>query len=130
MAGMAFVVVLVVLALWYVAQPFRRSDQTQMVEGPSPVQRAEEKKTAALTAIIDLEEEAQVGKLTARELGSLRATYEGEALDALAQLDALAVPRTGDDPLEAEIAALKQRLTCPSCGAPRASGGACSRCGA
>ena len=130
MAGMAFVVVLVVVALWYVVQPFRRTDQTEMVAGPSPAQRAQEKKTAALTAIIDLEEEAQVGKLTERELGSLRATYEREALDALAQLDALAVPGTGDDPLEAEIAALKQRLTCPSCGAPRASGGTCSRCDA
>lgn len=129
MAGMAVVIVLVVFALLYVAQPFRRKDTAEMQSGPSPVQEAQEKKTAALTAIIDLEEEAQVGKLSVSELEVLRATYEREALDALAQLDAMSVPRTGDDPLEAEIAAVKARLTCPSCGAPRASGGTCSRCG-
>lgn len=130
MAGMAVVIVLVVLALLYVVQPFRRRENAEMQSGPSPVQQAQEKKTAALTAIIDLEEEAQVGKLTARELEVLRATYEREALDALAQLDAMSASRSGDDDLEAEIAAAKQRLTCPSCGAPRASGGTCSRCGA
>ena len=130
MAGMAVVIVLVVLALLYVVQPFRRKENVEMQSGPSPTQRAQEKKTAALTAIIDLEEEAQVGKLTARELEVLRATYEREALDALAQLDAMSAPHSADDDLEAEIAAVKQRLTCPSCGAPRASGGTCSRCGA
>lgn len=129
MAGMAVVIVLVVLALLYVVQPFRRKDTSEMHSGPSPAQAAQEKKSAALTAIIDLEEEAQVGKLTAGELEVLRVTYEREALEALAQLDALSVPRLNDDPLEAEIAAVKQRLTCPSCGAPRASGGTCSRCG-
>lgn len=130
MAGMALVVFLVVLALLYVVQPFRRKNYEEMVEGPSPAQRAEEKKASALTAIIDLEEEAQVGKLTPQELERLRESYEREALDALAQLDALAAAPVAEDPLEAEIAAVKQRLTCPSCGAPRASGGTCSRCGA
>lgn len=130
MAGMALVILLVVVALLYVVQPFRRKDDAEMVGGPSPAQRAQERKTAALTAIIDLEEEAQVGKLTPGELESLRATYEREALDALAQLDALSAPLVVDDPLEAEIAAVKQRLTCPSCGAPRASEGTCSRCDA
>lgn len=130
MAGMALVVFLVVLALLYVVQPFRRRSHAEMVEGPSPAQRAEEKKTSALTAIIDLEEEAQVGKLTPHELERLRESYEREALEALAQLDALAATPVAEDPLEAEIAAVKQRLTCPSCGAPRASGGTCSRCDA
>ncbi len=130
MAGMALVVVLVVVALLYVVQPFRRNDDAEMAGGPSPAQRAQERKTAALTAIIDLEEEAQVGKLTAGELESLRASYEREALEALAQLDALSAPVVTHDPLEAEIAAVKQRLTCPSCGAPRTRGGTCSRCDA
>lgn len=130
MAGMAVVIVLVVCALLYVVQPFRRKDDAEMQAGPSPAQRAHERKTAALTAIIDLEEEAQVGKLTPAELEALRSTYEREALDALAQLDAMSAPPIPNDPLEAEIAAVKKRLTCPSCGAPRASGGTCSRCGA
>lgn len=130
MAGMAVVIVLVVLALLYVAQPFRKKDTAEMQSGPSPAQEAHERKTAALTAIIDLEEEAQVGKLTPAELEVLRTTYEREALQALAQLDAMSAPPIPNDPLEAEIAAVKQRLTCPSCGAPRASGGTCSRCGA
>lgn len=128
MAGMTLVILLVVLALAYVVQPFRRKDATEMIEGPSPAQRAHEQKTAALTAIVDLEEEAQVGKLTQGELELLRTAYEREALDALVQLDALSAPLVVDDPLEAEIAAVKQRLTCPSCGAPRPSGGTCSRC--
>lgn len=129
MIGVVVVALLACAALVYVALPLRRADEAP-VERPDALEQAREKKTAALTAIIDLEEEAQVGKLTQAELEALRPEYEREALAALEQVDALSAAREPDaDPLEAEIEAMRQRLACPSCGAVREPGTVCSRCG-
>lgn len=130
MIGAIIVVVLAVAALIYVIAPLRRDDQRELPVGPSLEEDALERKGTALTAILDLEDEARVGKLTQEELETLRSEYEREALVALEELDRIAGPPGADDALEAEIAAMKERLACPSCGALRTSGGACSRCDA
>lgn len=86
------------------------------------------KKRSALEAIIDMEDERTVGKLSQEDFEILRREYEAEALDALMELDTLqSVP--DDDSLEAEIAEMRARLACPKCGAPRLSAGPCERCG-
>ena len=128
--GFILVAVLAGIALAYVAAPLTRPDTAELADGPRLQEEANERKASALTAILDLEEEARVGKLTEGELGSLREEYEREALLALEQLDLMGARPLADDPLESEIAAMKKRLACPSCGAVRTSGGACSRCDA
>ena len=130
MIGAIVVGLLAAAALAYVMAPLRRPETGELSDGPSPQEQALERKGSALTALLDLEEEAQVGKLTGRELETLRDEYEREALLALEQLDRIGAGSPSDDPLEAEIAEMKKRLACPSCGALRTSGGTCSRCDA
>lgn len=130
MIGVIVVSLMAFIALVYVVAPLRRADDATEDEAPRALERARENKTAALTAIIDLEEEEQVGKLSQSELELLRSEYEREALVALEEMDALATPGdTAIDPLEAEIEAMRHRLACPSCGAMREPGATCSRCG-
>lgn len=121
---------LAVLALIYVSAPIRRPQQD--VDDAQGTPEAEARKVAALTAILDLESERDMGKLSDADFEELRSTYEHDALIALAELDAAeALPAT--DPLEREIAAMRERLRagrCPRCGATRAPGATCSRCGA
>lgn len=126
----AFVIAaLAVAALAFVAAPIRRKDEATAAD---PALELEEQKVVALTAILDLESERDVGKLSEEDFVELRAVYEAQALDALHRLDA--VVDEGDDPLESEIARVRARLSasrCPECGAPRRPGtDACPRCGA
>lgn len=126
----AFVIAaLAVAALAFVAAPIRRKDEATVAD---PSVELEEQKVVALTAILDLESERDVGKLSEEDFVELRAVYETQALDALHRLDG--VVDEGTDPLEAEIAHVRSRLSasrCPECGAPRRPGtDACPRCGA
>jgi cytochrome c-type biogenesis protein CcmI len=89
---------------------------------------AADRKSAALDALIDLEEDRAVGKLTRADFESLRADYEAEALAALRELDAAARTRSDDELLEAEIAAARRELTCPRCGRIRPEGRPCPQC--
>ena len=124
------VALLAIVALIYVSAPIRRAPPILDDEGDTS--EAEARKIAALTAILDLESERDVGKLSEADLAELRSTYEHDALAALADLDAAeALPAT--DPLEREIASLRHRLSrdrCPSCDAARPAGTTCARCGA
>jgi hypothetical protein len=124
------VALLVIVALIYVSAPIRRPRPA--IDDDQATSEAEARKVTALTAILDLESERDMGKLSDADFDELRSTYENDALAALAELDAAAViPAT--DPLEREIAAMRERLRagrCPRCGAARAPGMACSRCGA
>jgi hypothetical protein len=86
------------------------------------------RKSAALDAIIDLEEDRALGKLTRADFESLRADYEAEALQALRELDAAARTRSDDELLEAEIAAARRELACPRCGRIRPEGRPCPQC--
>jgi DNA repair exonuclease SbcCD ATPase subunit len=136
------VAVLALLALVYVAAPLRDRD-APVREGSSETDELIGRKRAALTAILDMEEERDAGKLSEADFAVLRQEYEAEAAAVLVELDALRSTGTGEDAdVEAEIAAIRTRLQteadaeagpvepCPSCGTPRARGRACEQCGA
>lgn len=124
------IAVLAVAALAYVAAPLRRKDPESAID---PAIELEEKKVVALTAILDLENERDVGKLSEEDFAELRGAYEAQALDALHQLDGTAASDELD-PVEREIALVRERLSvsrCPACGAPRRRGrNTCQSCGA
>jgi hypothetical protein len=141
----AFVIaVLACGALAYVSVPLRSGAGTPPEESFEK-QELESKKRVALTAILDIEDERDMGKLSGEDFAVLRSEYETEAVAALVELDTLrgeSGAEPGDD-LEAEIAAIRDRLAgarghssggallaCPSCGAPRVPGRACKSCGA
>jgi rubrerythrin len=84
------------------------------------------RKASALDALMDMEAERASGKLSAEDYAALRSEYEEEAINALDDLDAFA---RSDDELEAEIDAMRRRLTCPECGTFRLQGEPCPRCG-
>jgi len=119
--------ILVLAAVAYVTRPLGRT--RALTEIPAEIEDADVRKNAALAAIVDLEEERQMGKLSDADFERLRAQYEAEALEALKELDSVKrVQVPEEDPLEAEIAAVRKRLQCPNCGALRTSGGSCPQC--
>ena len=136
MIAAVVVAILAVAALAYVGAPLRRfRPQSYATAG---ITEAEARKRAALLALLELEEDRAVDKLSEDDFLTLRAEYEAEAVAALKQLDLFGTE--GNDPLEAEIAASRRRLEresqsrpwrshCPSCGAPRPAGEVCPRCG-
>jgi hypothetical protein len=113
-------------ALVYVARPLLRGGDAAASEEPVLIDEAAQRKQAALRAIVDVEEEHEIGKLSREEYESLRSAYEAEAAVAMTELDALSGPE--DDALEAEIAEMRERMTCPRCGALRSPGEACPSC--
>ncbi len=116
-------------AVLYVTRPLGRSRLN--VEPSAALEAADVRKMTALSAIVDLEEEREMGKLSDADFERLRAQYEAEALKALKELDSIKrVQVPEEDPLEAEIAAVRKRLQCPNCGALRTSGGNCPQCDA
>lgn len=130
MTNALVIAVLAVAAVAFVAAPLRRRDRGESLD---PTIELEEKKTVALTAILDLENERDVGKLSDEDFVELRSIYEVQALEALHQLDR-AHDIDGSDPLEREIARVRERIgdrRCPACGAPRRPGAdTCAACGA
>ncbi len=132
MIAVVVLLALAVVALVYVLAPLL-SGRARVPTRPSgaPPAGADEargRKRAALEAIVDLEEEHAMGKLAEPDYGELLQRYEREAVSALEDLDAVRA-LTEEDPLEAEIAAARRRLECPSCGRLRPSGTTCPRCG-
>lgn len=130
MTSTLVVAALAVGALAYVALPLRGGPRRETLGPPTSAEQAGSRKRAALVAIIDLEEERDVGKLSSRDFDELRGEYEAEAVAALRELDALADSTWDDERLELEIAKVREQLKCPTCGAPRTPGGACATCGA
>lgn len=130
MIGPLIVGLLAVAALAFVAAPLRRRDTPEPFD---PTSELEDKKLVALTAILDLESERDVGKLSDEDFRELRTVYEAQALDALRELDTMSHVE-GTDPLEKEIARVRARISarrCPNCGAERKPGAApCPACGA
>ena len=118
------------VALGYALRPLRGGAEVEPQPQPRPLEELNEKKRAALSALLDLEEEREAGKLTAADHQQLRERYESEAVATLRALDEAGVPTPDDDDLEAAIAELRAGLTCPACGALRGTGARCSRCGA
>jgi hypothetical protein len=123
------VVTLAAAVLAWVVVPLRRGPK---VDEPLPslqLEEADAKKRAALMAIVDLETERATGKLSEGDFVALRAGYEEQALIALREADALRDSTDDDDELEHEIAAIRERLRCPDCGAARRPGEPCEQCG-
>lgn len=116
-------------ALGYVVAPVARGPRVQ-TNDPGRMEEAEARKRTALSAIIDLEAERDAGKLSDVDFDMLRSGAEAEALAALAEADLVASANLDDDELEREIAEMRERLACPSCGAMRPPGETCARCGA
>ena len=123
------VALLACAALAYVVLPLggRRGGREEVA---SPEGELDARKRTALTAIVDLEAERSVGKLSDEDFEVLRAQYEAEALKALTELDALRVRSEEPDEgsLEAEIAEMRSRLSCPRCGGLRSIEGTCPQC--
>ncbi|MGH2751397.1 MAG: hypothetical protein ACRDK3_11095 [Actinomycetota bacterium] len=128
MIPMLLVLALALAALAWVSLPLRRGVRTDPGGGSPELEEAVAEKRSALLAILDLEEERATGKLSERDFDHLRADYEARALSALRQADALRDSSDDDD--ELEIAAVRDRLRCPHCGAARAPDKACEWCGA
>lgn len=102
-----FVVVIALLGAAFVALPLRHRAPISPAGGA--LDELNERRRSALEALVDLENENAVGKLSDEDLAELRPRYEAEALavlDELAALDAGA----GDDAVEAEIASMRARL--------------------
>jgi len=117
--------------LLYVLRPLHEGPVSETAGTEQLVDEAQERKTAAIMAILDIEDENAVGKLSDGDLVALRNQYAAEALRALRELDAMGVTAvTADDALEQEIARLRQEMTCRHCGAIRkAKEGPCPACG-
>ena len=116
------------LAVLYVVIPLLRKDRA-LSDGWWRVAEQEARKNEALLTILDLEAEREANKLSAEEFDALRPEYERAALTAIKELDVLREAESDDDALEAEIAALRARWSCPVCGGLRSPDGACTRCG-
>lgn len=129
MIGAIIVAMLVFAALAFVAQPLRRGPRSDEATLSDAIEEAGARKRSALIAILDMEEERALGKLSETDFRVLRAQYEAEAVAALKELDA-AQRDTGDAELEKEIARIKETLVCPSCGALTPEGSRCTACGA
>ncbi len=118
------------LLVAWVLTPLRRGPIAETGVRSQLVEEAEGRKRAALYALIDIEEEAEIGKLSPADLEVLRNRYEHDAMDALRRLDELTdAAATTPDELEAEIARLKRQMRCPNCGATRPPQQPCPRCG-
>ncbi len=132
MVAVVLVVLLLGLALAYILTPLRRAAGGP--GSPDPMEaaeaNAEDKKNSALTALVDIEDEREVGKLSTADFELLRQEYEAEAMSALHELDDIHFTYRTDEALEAEIAAVRAGLECPSCGRVRPPGELCPRCGA
>jgi rubrerythrin len=109
----------------YVVAPLRRPAISD-ARSDGLVGEALARKKSALDALIEIEEERAIGKLSTEDYAALRNEYEFEAVRALRELDNLG---GSDAALEAEIAEMRERLTCPNCGALRSQGEPCPRCG-
>jgi hypothetical protein len=109
----------------YVVAPLRRPAVFD-ARSDGLVGEALTRKKSALDALIEIEEERAIGKLSTVDYAALRKEYEFEAVRALRELDNLG---GSDAALEAEIAEMRERLTCPNCGALRSQGEPCPRCG-
>lgn len=116
-------------ALAFVALPLGQK-RGQREETPSEEGELDARKRSALSAIVDLEADLSVGKLSEEDFEVLRAQYEAEALRALTELDALRAQSDApaDAALEEEIAAMRVRLECPRCGGLRSTEGTCPQC--
>ena len=128
MTGLLLVAVLGALALLYVSGPVARREHLDDESASAGVRDAQARKGAALDALLDIEEERELGKLEGPDYAGLRDLYEREAWEAIEEIDH-GPPASGEDEvLEREVAAMRARLACPRCGSLRAEDGGCPAC--
>jgi rubrerythrin len=108
----------------YIVAPLRRAT-IPYSETDRFTEEALARKNNALDALIDIDEERAAGKLSAGDHDALKAELEVEVVRALDNLEALG---SSDEELEAEIAAMRDRLACPQCGTLKPPGKPCPRC--
>lgn len=127
MMAAIFVALVACAALAFVVSPLRKGPRSDDVTTSEVIEEAGARKRSALMAILDMEEEKAVGKLSDVDFQVLRSQYEAEAVAALKELDAV---RTEDQDaeIEAEIARLKDAMVCANCGAIMPEGARCSAC--
>jgi rubrerythrin len=120
-------------AVVYVLAALRAGAPQQEAPPDAPATELDARKRSALHALLDLEDERALGKLSEPDFEALAAAYEQEAIAALRELDRLraarALPAADPDDLEEEIAATRARLECSRCGYARRPGEPCPRCG-
>lgn len=126
MTAFVILAVFTLIALVYVTSPFRGDRRRKETRVSPVVEAAREKKRLALTAIVDIDDENEAGKLAEPDHRALRVRYEREALAALRELEYAKSAR--DAEVEEEIARVKKALACPVCGAVGGSE-TCSTCG-
>ena len=123
------VLFLITVSAAYISMPLLRGARNETDSVAIRLEEAGTRKQAALGALVDIENERLIGKLSPTDFDLLRDEYEAEALAALKELDAIEQGDAIDDELEAEIAAIRARMECPECGGLRVPGEACSKCG-
>ena len=133
----AIVALAAIAALGFVLAPLLGNGSRRVEIAGDPGSDADQRKHAALAAIVDLEREHAMGKLGDEDLSALRRSLEAEALQALRDAErSEAAARSGaaagrqEEELEREIAAVRARLRCPACGTPRPAASDCPGCGA
>jgi len=123
------ILLFVAVAGAYISMPLARGARKETDALSLQLEEAGARKEAALGALVDIENERLIGKLSTRDFDLLRDEYEADALAALRELDAIEQGGADDDELEEEIAAIRARMECPECGGLRVPGEACSKCG-
>jgi hypothetical protein len=126
-AGVIVGVAALAALAWAIAPTRRPRDLSAHVDERRSRLIAE--KRHGLAAIVELEEDLAAGKLNDADFDALRRSYEEKVLHSLHGLENASRTADPDDPIEAEVAAARARLSCPGCGALRPTGEACPRCG-
>jgi hypothetical protein len=128
MTALVLVLTLGLLGALYVWAPSSGRERPNAPPASLDLLGAESRKHEALGALLDIEEERALGKLTPEDFRALRDEYENEALEAIEELDERRVTAEADDDLEREVAAMRARLACPRCGRLQATEGRCLAC--
>ena len=106
MIPVALVIIVALVAGWFVVLPLFRSpepsDDSQTAQG-----EARSRRNVALDAILELEDDMSMGKLTQDDFIELKARYEADAVRASREE---LLTQAEEDALEAEIELAKRQL--------------------
>jgi len=129
----ALTVLLTVLAFAFVAYPFfRRKPPSVQSFGDDRLQALLSRRNTAYSMLQELEFDFQSGILAEDEYRDLEATYKGEAISILKEIDHLPTDTERDDEIEKQVLELRQSKGqfCTQCGARHEESDLfCSQCG-
>jgi hypothetical protein len=121
------------LAIGFLIAPLRGGDREEASVPSSAASRAAEQRESVLTAIRDLDEDFEIGKISETDHREMRLELRAEAVDLL-RVERAAFAETAEAANfadAAEVAAAPAPNACPRCEAEiRAEARFCSRCGA